>query len=172
MKRLVILGAGGFGRTVADVAQQTRQYSSICFLDDRAQNTAVLGKCADFLRFADDTTDFYPAFGNNEGRLRWLQQLQEAGCSIPVIVHPTAYVSPTACVAPGTVILPKAVVNTGCRIECGCIVNCGAIVDHDCVLEPGVHICLGAIVKAENKIPQMMKVEAGEIIPNRTYCLD
>lgn len=171
MKRLIILGAGGYGRTVADVADQTGVYSDIFFLDDLAQNAAVLGKCMDFQAFADGNTDFYPAFGNNESRRNWIIRLQAAGCSVPVIVHPNAYVSPTAQLQSGTVILPKAVVNTGCEIKCGCIVNCGAVVDHDCVLEPGVHICLGAIVKAENRIPQSMKIEAGEIIPNRTYPL-
>ena len=69
-------------------------------------------------------------------------------------------------------LLPKAVVNTGCQLRQGCIVNCGAIVDHDCILEPGVHICLGAIIKAENRIPQCMKIEAGQIISNRTYPID
>ena len=79
--------------------------------------------------------------------------------------------SPTVQLEVGTVILPQAVVNTGCRIETGCIINCGAIVDHDCVLEEGVHVCLGAIVKAENRIGQCMKIEAGEIVMNRTYPL-
>ena len=171
MKRLIILGAGGYGRTVADAAAQLETYSGIFFLDDNAQNAAVLGKCADFSDFSDGDTVFYPAFGNNESRLNWIKRLQIAGCAVPVIVHPQSYVSPTVQLAPGTVILPHAVVNTGCRIETGCIVNCGAIVDHDCVLEAGVHICLGAIVKAENRIGQCMKIEAGEIIMNRTYPL-
>lgn len=71
----------------------------------------------------------------------------------------------------GTAILPNAIVNTGCEVECGCIINCGAIIDHDCILEEGVHICLGAIVKAENRIPKCMKIEAGEVVKNRTYPL-
>lgn len=171
MKRLIILGAGGYGRTVADVAAQTGTYSGIFFLDDQVQGAAVLGKCADFEGVADENTDFYPAFGNNVSRLNWIKRLKEAGCSVPVIVHPQAYVSPAVQLWPGTVILPKAVVNTGCQVKTGCIVNCGAIVDHDCVLESGVHICLGAIVKAENRIATCMKIEAGEIVMNRTYPL-
>ena len=90
---------------------------------------------------------------------------------MPTLLHRTAYVSPTAHIAPGTVVLPHATINTGCRIGLGCIVNCGAIIDHDCVLEEGVHICLGAIVKGENRIPRLMKVEAGEVITNKTYPL-
>lgn len=113
----------------------------------------------------------YPAFGNNEARINWLHRLAEAGCDVPTIIHPTAYVSPTAQVMPGAVILPHAIVNTGCEIKAGCIVNCGAIVDHGCVLEEGVHVCLGAIVKAENRIPYCMKIEAGEVVQNRTYPL-
>lgn len=167
--RLVIFGAGGYGQTIADIARQSGRYSDIRFLDDGKSGPEILGSCADFLQFADGETEMYPAFGNNAGRLEWLYRLEAAGIPVPVLVHSTAYVSPTAVLLPGTVVLPKAVVNTGCQVQKGCIVNCGALVDHGCILEEGVHICLGAIVKAENQIPACMKVEAGEIVANRTY---
>lgn len=169
--RLIILGAGGYGRTVADAAAQTGRFESICFLDDHSDALDVIGVCCVFAQMIDDETAFYPAFGNNEARMGWLHRLMESGCNIPTIIHPTAYVSPTARVMPGTVILPHAIVNTGCEIKAGCIVNCGAIIDHGCVLEKGVHVCLGAIVKAENRIPRCMKIEAGEVVQNRTYPL-
>ena len=169
--RLIILGAGGYGRTIADVAAQAGEYTKILFLDDSGAAPDVAGRCAEFARFRDGQTAFYPAFGNNESRLAWLSRLQKAGCVIPTIVHPTAYVSPTAQVEPGAVILPHAAVNTNCVVKSGCIVNCGAIVDHGCVLEEGVHICLGAIVKAENRVPRCMKIEAGEVVKNRAYPL-
>ena len=168
---LVVIGAGGYGHTVADMAVQTRKYSKIVFLDDNKIAPDVLGKCAEFTRFCDGQTAFYPAFGNNEGRLAWLHRLQEAGCTIPTIIHPTAYVSPTAQVEPGTAVLPHAIINMGCVVKSGCIVNCGAIIDHGCVLEEGVHVCLGAIVKAENRIPKCMKIEAGEVVQNCAYPL-
>lgn len=169
--RLIILGAGGYGRTVADVAAQTGQYDAILFLDDRSQAEDVIGKCADFSAFADDNTAFYPAFGNNEGRVGWLEKLNASGCRITRIIHPTAYISPTAHIAQGCAVLPHAIINTGCEIKAGCIVNCGAIVDHGCILEEGVHVCLGAIVKAENRIPRCMKIDAGMVIQNREYVL-
>lgn len=167
--RLLILGAGGYGRTVADVADQSGKFEQILFLDDSVYAENVLGKCAEYAAFADENTVFYPAFGSNENRLMWLDRLRSGGCRVANIIHPTAYVSPTAVLAEGCAVLPHAIVNTGCRIEAGCIVNCGAIVDHDCILEAGVHVCLGAIVKAENRIPRCRKIEAGEIVANRTY---
>ena len=169
--RLIILGAGGYGRTVADVAAQTGMYERIYFLDDNSQAEDVIGKCADFPAHTEQDILFYPAFGNNEGRLLWLKRLTENGCQIATIIHPTAYVSPTARIAEGNVILPHAIVNTDCEINIGCIVNCGAIVDHGCVLEEGVHVCPGAVVKAENRIPRLMKIEAGQVIENRSYPL-
>ena len=169
--RLMILGAGGYGRTVADLAAQLGKYDAVAFLDDMSDAADVLGPCGDFAAYADGDTEMYPAFGNNAGRLQWVDTLTAAGISVPTLVHPAAYVSPTACLKPGTAVLPHAVVNTGCTVERGCIVNCGAIVDHGCVIEAGSHICLGAIVKAENRIPAGMKVEAGEVIGNRAFPL-
>ncbi len=169
--KLIILGAGGYGRTVADIARQGDRYSEILFLDDNSIAEDVIGKCAEYIKFITPDTEIYPAFGNNEGRLRWIKKIEVAGGTVPTLIHATAYVSPEATVGNGTVVLPKAVINTGVTVNRGCIINCGAIIDHDCVIEEGTHICLGAIIKAENQIPSCMKVEAGTVIENRTYPL-
>ncbi len=169
--RLVIIGAGGYGQTVKDVAEQSGLYETIVFLDDNKSDSDIVGKCCDFEKFIDNDTVIYPAFGNNEARIAFIEKLEEAGAKIPTIVHGSAYVSPRAEISKGCVILPKAVVNTDTAVKEGCIINCGAIVDHGCVVEKGVHVCLGAIVKAENRIPAFMKVEAGQIVENRTYKL-
>lgn len=168
---LVIIGAGGYGQTVCDVAEQSGKYERIVFLDDNKVADNVVGKCADFEKFIAEDTEIYPAFGNNEARLAFIERLEDKGARIPIIIHKTAYISPKASLNKGTVVLPNAMVNTDTVIEKGCIINCGAIVDHGCVIEKGVHVCLGAIVKAENRIPALMKVEAGQVIENRTYKL-
>ena len=165
--RLVILGAGGFGHTVADVAQQLNKYDEILFLDDDA--TKAVGNCEDYINYIDNDTEMYPAFGNNEVRLNWMLRLLESEAQIPLFIHPTAYVSPMAEIEKGTIILPHAIVNTSCSIGKGCIINCGAIVDHGCVIDDGVHICLGAIVKGDNHINRGVKIEAGEVIQARMY---
>ena len=171
MKKLLILGAGGYGQTVADLARQSGEYDRIGFLDDNAQGPYILGRCGEFQMFRGENVDMYPAFGNNETRMGWMHSLQEAGIRIPTLVHSTAYVSPTVRLKAGTMVLPKAVVNTGCQIGEGTIINCGAIVDHGCILEEGVHVCLGAIVKAENHIPALLKIEAGQVIQNGQFPL-
>ena len=171
MKKLLILGAGGYGQTVFDLARQLGCYEKIAFLDDGKTGPNILGTCSEYAMFADEETDVYPAFGNNEIRMGWMELLEEEGMRIPTLVHPRAYVSPTAVLGTGSVVLPMAVVNTGVTVGNGCIVNIGALIDHDTVLEDGVHLAPGAVVKAENRIPEMWKVDSGSVIENRQYPL-
>lgn len=166
---LMILGAGG---TVELLQRYSLAELKVCgsiFWDDNSTDELVIGKCSDYINHISQDTELYPAFGNNEGRLQWIERLEAAKAVIPTIIYNTAYVSPKATVGKGTVVLPKAIINTSVRIERGCIINCGAIIDHGCVIDDGVHICLGAIIKAENRIPRCMKVETGMVIENRTY---
>ena len=158
VKRLVILGFGGYGRTVADVAHQLG-YSTIV-LDD-ADSDHPLSSFKSYINFS---TSFIPAFGNSAFRMEWINRVEESGGQLATLIHPTAYVSPTATISPGCVILPHAIVNTDVVIDRGCIINLGAIVDHGCILEEGVHICLGAIVKGENRIVRLSKIESGEVV--------
>ncbi len=172
MKKLLILGAGGYGQTIADLARQLGCYDKIGFLDDgKAGSAGVLGRCDEFLSFADESTEVYPAFGNNAIRMAWMERIMDHGIRVPVLVHPTAYVSPTATLFSGVTVLPKAVVNTGVMVETGCIINIGALIDHDSVIEEGCHLAPGAIVKAENRIPARSKIDSGTVIENRQYPL-
>ena len=172
MKKLLILGAGGYGKTIADLAEQMKCYESIDFLDDtKVGKPGILGSCGDFLSMADAQTEVYPAFGNNTARMAWMNRILENGIAVPTLVHPDAYVSPRAVLGTGVMVLPKAVVNTGSVVNNGCIVNIGALVDHDVILEEGCHIAPGAIVKADNRIPAGTKIEAGTVIENRQYPL-
>lgn len=158
MKRLVILGSGGYGHTVADVAHQL-DYSTVV-LDDSDSAHPL----SSFSSYISDDTTFIPAFGNNSFRMEWINRIEESGGQLATLIHPTAYVSPKASIACGTVILPHAIVNTDVVINRGCIINLGAIVDHGCILEEGVHIAPGAIVKGENRIEKCSKIEADEVV--------
>jgi len=169
--KLLIIGAGGYGRTVADVAKQLGCFEKIAFLDDTKSGSGVLGRCEEYAFFCDEDTTVYPAFGNNELRMEWIEVLTEEGIPVSTLVHPSAYVSPTATLCAGTVVLPKAVVNTGVTVGMGCIVNIGALIDHDSVIENGVHLAPGAIVKAENRIAAGSKIDSGTVIENRQFPL-
>ena len=50
---------------------------------------------------------------------------------VPVLVHPTAYVSPSATLGNGTIVEAMAVIHTKAVVEEGCIIAIGALVDHE-----------------------------------------
>ena len=157
-KRLVILGSGGYGRTVYDIAEQLGY--AITVLDDSDKEHPL----DSFSLYINEKTEFIPAFGNDEFRLQWMNRIEGAGGMLATLIHPTAYVSPKAQVSKGCVVLPGAVINTGSIVGKGCIINLGAVMDHDVILEEGVHLCVRCIVKGENRISHCEKIEAGEII--------
>lgn len=63
MKRLVSLGAGGYGRTVDDIAHQLG-YPTIV-LDDADSDHPL----SSFSSYIDDQIEFIPAFGNKAFRM-------------------------------------------------------------------------------------------------------
>ncbi len=166
--KLIILGAGGYGRTIADVAEQSGKYEKVLFLDDNAKGDDILGKISEFKTYIDGDTEFYPAIGNNQKRIEWIHSLEAEDVLVATIIHPSAYISPKAIIGKGVGILPGAIINTDVVVGCGCIINIGTIVDHGTVLEEGVHLAPGAIVKGENKIEAFSKVESGEVIEARS----
>ena len=163
MKRLLILGAGGFGQMAKETALELG-YEQVVFLDDAADGEDVIGRCCDYILRHEEYPVAVAAFGNNKTRLYWTDKLLEAGYQVPALVHPSAVVSPSAVLESGCFVMQRAVVNTHTRIERAALINSGAVVDHDSVVCAGAHVGLGSIVKANCTIESGRKVEAGEVI--------
>ena len=69
-KRIIILGAGGFAKTLADILQQNNTYTEIKFLDDTKTGANILGKCNDYSKFKNENTcnNFFTHCLNNNCR--------------------------------------------------------------------------------------------------------
>ena len=162
MENLLILGAGGYGRTIKETAEAMGIYGEIAFLDDNAP--AALAPCAAYADYRTKYTCAYPAFGDNTLRAAWLARLAAAGFTVPAILHPRAWVSPSAVVEQGAVVLANAAVGCGARLGKGCILNLGALVDHDCTIGACAHLAPGVIVKAGNTVADGVKLESGTVL--------
>ena len=61
MNRLIIIGAGGHGKVIADAALKNG-YTNICYIDDHATGDVmgfpIIGTSADIERLNDGGTDF------------------------------------------------------------------------------------------------------------------
>lgn len=169
MNNLLIIGAGGHGKVVAEAAELENKYNEISFLDDNEKvkeiyNFKVIGKINDFKNFKDKYKYAFVAIGNNEVRLRLIEELIKEGFIVPNIIHPRVSVSKYSKVDIGTVILCGAIVNTNCLIGKGCIININATIDHDSVIGDGVHISSGSVIRSMVNIGELSTIKAGACI--------
>jgi sugar O-acyltransferase (sialic acid O-acetyltransferase NeuD family) len=185
-RRLVVVGAGGHGRAVAEAAVLAGPFDVLGFLDDglvagsQVMNLPVLGSTGSDIRLLAEDAEVIVAIGNNRLREKLMTSYRERGVRLASVVHPAAYVSVSAIVGEGTVIMAGAVVGTLGRIGAGAIVNCGCIVDHDCVLEDFAHLGVGvslaggvvigrsAWLQAGSAAGYGVRVAAGEALPPGT----
>ncbi len=155
MASLLLLGAGGHAQVVAETVLATGCYTRIAFLDDRCtgpdqlpdqRGWPVIGPFA--AAFDPEIRQQYSAaqvaIGNAAVRLQWLPRLAAMGYELPVVIHPTAWLSPSAHIGVGSVVFAQAAIQAQAVIGRGTILNTGCSVDHDVRLGDGVHICPGA----------------------------
>ena len=149
MSALLVFGAGGHGKVVADAARATGRWSTIVYADDRFPAHArwfgleVIGTWQQAHAVKDRFPDFVVAIGDNRVRLEAQHRLHASGFQPMTIIHPAACVSDSARIGAGSVIFAGAIVNPDARIGLATIINTGATVDHDCFLADGVHVSPG-----------------------------
>lgn len=163
MKTLIIIGASGHGRVVADIAERNG-YGDIVFLDDDEQVKTCGGYPVVGRSTEAPAGELFVAIGNASVRKR-LQLLYRDRIQ-PVLIHPDAVVARNVTLGAGTVVMAGAVINPGARIGSGVIVNTCSSIDHDCILGDYVHVSVGAHLCGTVTIGNETWVGAGAIVSN------
>ncbi len=164
--RLIILGAGGHGKSVADTALKTG-YTDIYFIDDNAVGEIigipVIGRISEMQSLNDGKTDFVIAIGNNDVRkkivlnnnLNWV-----------TLIHPSAQIGTDVTIGEGTVVMANAVINPSSRIGNHCIINTSSVVEHDNVLDDYVHISPKAALGGNVRVGKKTHIGIGASVKN------
>lgn len=168
---LLIWGAGGHAKVVADVARASG-WVIRGFLDDTPARTGELfygsslvgSSSVLFHAEAERAVAVFVAIGCNAIRARCVIAAQEAGYSVPVLIHPSAVVSETAEIGAGTVVMAGSVVQADTRIGRGGIINTGASVDHDGHLGEFVHVAPGARLTGEVVVGDQTLIGTGAVV--------
>lgn len=150
--RLLIYGASGHGKVVADAALNMG-WQLVGFADDdctkRAMSLFGVSVVAIGLEEAVAVSLAQRArvvvgIGSNTARKRIFDSLLERGVEIATIIHPRAAVAASVMVGRGTVIFAGAVVNPDTLVGSNVVVNTGATIDHDNIIDDHVHVSPGA----------------------------
>lgn len=166
MNKLIIIGAGGHGKVVADNALKNG-YTDICFVDDGAKESCmgfpIVGTCADIERMNDGKTDFIIGIGDNATRRKIAEKYSVNWVSL---VHPSAQIAVNVTIGRGTVMMAGAVANACAAIGQHCIVNTNSVVEHDNVIGDFVQIAPGVMLGGTVKVGEQSHIGIGAAVSN------
>lgn len=155
MKRVVIIGAGGQGREVADIlrhqARAGGEIEPLGFADDNrdlhGQNLDGLPVLGDWSWFEGaDRHDIAVvcAVGSPQVCRRLVERARGIGLTFASVISPLAHISSYARLGEGLTIFPYVIVNTGALVDSYSILNVGVVVSHDATVGPYSNINPGA----------------------------
>lgn len=170
-KKIVIIGAGGHAKVIADIIEKS---SDIVygFLDDNKEvgekiikNYKVLGKVSECMFLQSDNKDLYfiIAIGNNYIRRSIYER---NNLNYYTAIHPNSTIGMEVKIGEGTVVMANTCINSNTVIGKNCIINTGAIIEHDNVIGDYVHISPNATLCGTVKIEDFTHIGAGSIIKN------
>lgn len=163
MNRLIIIGASGHGRVVADIALLNK-YKEIVFLDDDENIKECAGWPVVGNSFEAPEGDVFVAVGNSKIRKMIMKRYEDR--VQPILIHPKAVVAKDVKIGSGTVVMAGAVINPGVRIGRGCIVNTSSSIDHDCEIEDFCHVSVGAHLCGTVSVGESTWIGAGATVSN------
>lgn len=136
VRRVVIVGAGGFGREVRFWARDAWGGTGVEFAGHLGAATGgsdgalrLLGDPE--LHAPRDDEGFLLAIGIPGVRRRVAEGLASRGARFLTLIHPTAVVAPTARIGAGAVVCPGAVISDAAVVGPWALVNYHASVAHD-----------------------------------------
>ncbi len=164
--RLIIIGAGGHGKVIADNALKNG-YKDISFIDDHAigdcMGFPIIGTTAAISSLNDGNTDFLIGIGNNEIRKKIAQSYD---VNWATLVHPSAQIAVNVAIGKGTVVMSGAVVNACATIGKHCIINTSAVIEHDNVIDNYVHISPNAALGGTVCVGELTHIGIGSSVKN------
>jgi UDP-3-O-[3-hydroxymyristoyl] glucosamine N-acyltransferase len=166
---MIIVGAGGHGRSVAEAVLMGELGVNLTgFVDDNFPEILdiwgipVLGDTQNLSKYRDLTDRAVVAIGNNHVRAALQYQLIEAGFRMISVVHPNAIVSPSAVIGDGSMLMAGAVIGAETSLGVGVIVNSGAVIDHHCTIGDFGHLGVGASMAGGSSLGVGAWLQAGK----------
>ncbi|MWV46626.1 transferase [Paenibacillus sp. HJL G12] len=149
-RRLVIAGAGSFGREVwqwaNDMQSERREWDSIVFINDDLNvaqkiidsgiNCSIISTINDYIPEPNDVC--VCAIGEPKGKLQVIDRLKNKNVVFTNVIHPTAVIGVGSKLGIGIILCPHSVVTVNVTIGDHVIVNIASSIGHDAHLEEGV----------------------------------
>lgn len=160
MKKLVIIGAGGFGRSIYHLATQSNGYKTEFeikgFIDDN-QNALnnfsayphVINTIAEYT--IDEQDVFACSIGNVETKKKVIEFLTAKGAVFITLIHNSANIGPGVSIGKGCIVGINTIIDADAIIKDYSLIQSGSVIGHDakignfCRIDCNV-ICVGGVI--------------------------
>lgn len=160
-KEVIIIGASGHGKVIADIIEKSGDMV-VGFLDDDLSKNGVIGPVSDCVKFKDKY--FIIGIGRTQIRKGIAEEYPEL--SYYTAVHPTSVISGDVKINEGTAVMANAVINASSVIGKHSIINTASVVEHDNIIGDYVHISPGAILCGGIEVGDETHIGAGAVVRN------
>jgi len=170
---VVLLGAGGYARTVLQILRMRRDDVRGCvgLEPDRpasyalevpylGDDTAALTLDAAQIALVNAVGSVGPPITRRE----LFQRYKTAGFRFETLVHPRAVLADDVHMEEGAHVHANAVLQPGAVIGANAIVNTGASVDHDCRIGAHAHLAPGVVFSGNVVVGECAHVGTGAIV--------
>ena len=173
---LIIIGAGGHGKVVANVAYNSQKYKNIYFLDDNKEIDSiifgfnVINKIDfEFIKYKNNSqVEFFIAMGDCQKRYEIQHSLFENNINLATLIDPFSSIPKNCKIGIGSIICPGGILGPDSIIGKGVIINNSATIDHDSYVGDYVHVCPHASLSGSVQIGNKSTIGTGaRVIQNK-----
>ena len=174
-EKLLLVGAGGFGRIVAE--QAMLQYNCAFVDDGQAVGTdvcgiPVAGGLADLPELWKEYGLLVVGIGNNQFRAQVYEKAKVLDFVFPNIVAPSAYISPFAEVGCGCVLMQNACIQNGASVGNGVLLNAGTEVHCDAAVGDYALIYTNSVIRTGATVGNFARIGSNCTICNNATVPD
>lgn len=169
MRPLIIFGAGGHAREVAqlvrDINAHTPRWELRAFVSDTAgphdtvTGIPVLRPSAALEHYGDAYAVI--GIGDSGTRQRFAERMRDTGLTFPVVVHPDTKLSEYVTLGPGCTIAAGCIVTVDVEIGAFALLNRGCNVSHDCRIGEFASLAPGTLLSGNVGIGRACQVGTG-----------
>ena len=174
-EKLLLVGAGGFGRMVAE--QAMLQYNC-AFVDDGQPvgdeicGIPVIGGVDDLPELRKEYGLLVVGIGNNQFRAQVYEKAKALGYAFPNIIAPNAYISPYAKLGCDCVVLQNACVQNGASVGNGVLLNAGTEVHCDAAVGDCTLIYTNSVIRTGATVGKFARIGSNATVCNNAVVPD
>lgn len=167
MKDLVLIGAGGYAKSVLDSVDKDI-YNVVGFIDEFSNKKEHLSYPV-FGNNLDSVPDkrnkvYFVSIGDNYHRKIWYDRLTDNGYEIINVIDKTAIISDKAIIGEGCFVGKMAIINSCSIIGNNCLINTKSLIEHGCKVENHVNVSTNTVLNGDVVVKEGSFVGSSSVV--------